>query len=498
MIHVIVAERVDLLVARVVAAGAGLIGLPAVFKAGRRLSVVVYVIVAERLGISALRHVAAAALSRLRAARKAGRRVILPVTPVVGKLGVRDLFHRRFGASRAFVRRRSVRVARCSRYFRYVLRKAVRRGGKARLDRFIRSNIGIAAPAVEGIVIGAIRILRLRGGRGGGRAVVHFFGFENRAVFRLEGDGVFIDRGRAYVDRGGGGDARYRIRNGVAALACAHRAVRCRHGGVRAVGVARGERHGKADAAAVVHGSGGRGVGVARAVLIERNGVAVDRGGAHADRGGGSDVGYRIRDGIAALAGRYRADGCRHILVRAVGIAGTERYRKADAAAVICFCRRRGIRISRAVFGKGHVKLIPGIIQVDHTAAVRRNRGGGDDGIPYLALFIRKSGIGLFQIGKCQRGVRGAGLVFGLFQRIRAAVQIHLVMVHLIRGVCVGGPLREERTGLRRIGGHGGAEGIGGVTPDHGAAAGGRLEIILKGVPCTGGGRRGCRILVTA
>ena len=273
----------------------------------------------------------------------------------------------------------------------------VRRSGIACGNGLVFGNIGIAAPAVERVVVRFVRISGRVRGRGGGRAVVHFFGFENRAVPVLEGDGVFINRGRAHVDGG----------------------CRC-------------------------------------------------------------DIGNGIRDGIAALGGAYGTVRCRHGRVRAVGIAGTERYRKADAAAVICFCRRRGIRISRAVFGKGHVKLIPGIIQVDHAAAVRRNRGGGDDGIPYLALFIRKSGIGLFQIGKRQRGVRGAGLVFGLFQRIRAAVQIHLVMVHLIRGVCVGGPTRVQGGGRRFVPRSGGSARGGIILRAAGSGRG--IVIALEGV----------------
>ena len=81
MLHLVVSQRLELLIGGVVAALAGVIGLPAFFKAGGCLRVVVYLVVAERITIG---RVAYAAYSLFGAGRRStGAGIRLGVTAVV-------------------------------------------------------------------------------------------------------------------------------------------------------------------------------------------------------------------------------------------------------------------------------------------------------------------------------------------------------------------------------------------------------------------------------
>ena len=66
----------------------------------------------------------------------------------------------------------------------------MRDSGKGRLDRLVGGDVGVAGPAVKNIVIRIVRGSGGIGGRGGVAAVVDGLGLQHRAVPVLEDDGV--------------------------------------------------------------------------------------------------------------------------------------------------------------------------------------------------------------------------------------------------------------------------------------------------------------------
>ena len=242
--------------------------------------------------------------------------------------------------------------------------------------------------------------------------------------------------------------------------------------------------------------------------------------------GGMGRSGKARGDGLIGGDIRVAAPGVEGIVVRTVRLLGLRGGRGGVAAV------KHGFGFEhRAVFRfKGNRIAVAGVIQVDHTAAVRRNSGGGDNRTADFTFFIGKAGIGLFLVGKGQGAIRSAGLVLGLLQRIGAAVKVHLIVVHLIRRVGIGRPLgvqgrsprggkgraaRARRGGARRLfvpaaegiaraggGGQGhAAEGPVGIQRDGSAVGGGEIGHALAVVIylCAGGGGRpavegrGCR-----
>ena len=292
--------------------------------------------------------------------------------------------------------------------------KRVRRGGKARLDGFIGGDIGIAAPAVEGIVIRGVRGFGLRGGRRGAAAVIHGLGAEHRTVFRLEGYGIAVDGGVAHGDVTGGGDAGYRVGDHVAALAARHRAGGGGNRGHAAVGVASGKRDLERGAAVIRNaGSGILGYGVARAGAERYVGVparveGVGFGGVRGfipDVGGGS-VGFIVLGaaggsgsivipgkGIAAAGGRGGKCGHRRVVggrdaVRAAGAAVlVQRY---DVGLRLPYGVQRKVRVA-GVRGAGNVGgggCAAAGAPAEEVVSLAGGRGGGER-IGLIHEFIR-------------------------------------------------------------------------------------------------------------
>ena len=457
VVYVIMALGGNFHIGGVVTSGAGLVSVPTGSETSSFLRRMIYVIMAERFGASGKNLTAGGAGAGLGTAGKTGGSVAAPFAGMRG-------------------------------------------GRKARLNGFIFLDIGIAAPAVERIMVSIVRGFGLRGGRGGVRSVVHGFGFQHRAVFRLKGDGIAVNGCRAHADAGGGGDIGYGIGNGVAALAARHRAVGSGHRRVLAVGVARAERHGKAHAAAVVHGRGGRCVGVARAVLAEGYVVAVDGCIAYGDAAGGGDARYRIGDLAAALGICHRTGGGGNGGHAAVGVACGKRDLERGAAVIgnaCCGLLRYGVaRTGR----KRHVG-VPARVQRIRFRGIRvfiPGMGGGSVGFIILCTAGGSGGIVITGKGVAAAGGRGGKRghrgVKGSRDAVRTAgtavfVKRKRIFVRLPNGV-------QRKVGVAGIGGSlhvrcarcgtAGAPALKGISIAGGGGGGEGIGLVYKLIHCRG------------